>query len=247
LTAGFFHTCGLTNSGTAYCWGDDNSGQLGDSSTSDKLSPVAVRAGFRFASITAGSGHTCGLTSNGAAYCWGDNTWGQLGVGDTAPRLTPAPVGGSHTFLSLWAGTAAHTCGLTTTSAAYCWGGNGWGQLGVGDTIRRVAPALVAGGLTFGTLSLGDIHTCGLTNAGAGYCWGDDMVGELGDGSSGIIRKVPAGMLAGLAFAALRAGFSYTCGLTGDGAAYCWGNNANGQLGDSSTTDRLAPTAVVKP
>jgi alpha-tubulin suppressor-like RCC1 family protein len=86
------HTCGTTDTGAAYCWGYNGLGQLGDGTTSDRTSPVAVSGGLVFQAISAGADHTCGITTSGAMYCWGKNTYGQLGDGTTTNRTTPVVV-----------------------------------------------------------------------------------------------------------------------------------------------------------
>ena len=94
----------------------------------------------------------------------------------TAPR-TPAP-------LRTLAAGGAHTCGLTSAGAAYCWGDNIYGQLGDGSTTNSPVLVAVSGGLSFRALAAGGAHTCGLTSAGAAYCWGYNIYGQLGDGST---------------------------------------------------------------
>jgi alpha-tubulin suppressor-like RCC1 family protein len=89
IAGGLEHTCGVTTGGSAYCWGDNDHGQLGDGTTVDRTTPVPVANGLSFASLTAGGGHTCGLTTAGTAYCWGYNFAGQLGDGTTVDRTTP--------------------------------------------------------------------------------------------------------------------------------------------------------------
>ena len=92
LTAGVRHTCGLSAAGAAFCWGDNTFGQLGDGTTTDRLTPTAVSGSLAFAYIKAGDLFTCGITSTGVAYCWGDNEYGQLGDGSTTPRSLPVKV-----------------------------------------------------------------------------------------------------------------------------------------------------------
>ena len=243
LTAGVNHTCGLTSGAAAYCWGRNFNGQLGDSSTAQRTTAVAVAGGLTFASLTAGNRHTCGLTSGGVAYCWGYNLYRQLGDGSATQRTMPVAVAGGLTFARLAAGDD-HTCGVTSGGAAHCWGSNSYGQLGDGSTTTyRGTPVAVAGGLTFASLTAGGSHTCGLTGSGIAYCWGDNFYGQLGD-SSTTQRTAPVAVAGGLSFASLTAGRSYTCGLTSGGAAYCWGSNSSGQLGDGSTTQRTMPVAV---
>ncbi len=117
-------TCGLTTSGSAYCWGDNDNLQLGNGQTGSSSSPIAVAGGLRFTALSAGSLHVCGVTTNGAAYCWGQGGWGQLGTGRTKDSLTPVAVASALTFASVSAG-SLHTCGLTTGGAVYCWGDSG--------------------------------------------------------------------------------------------------------------------------
>jgi alpha-tubulin suppressor-like RCC1 family protein len=250
VVAGGAHTCALTSDGSAYCWGNNTSGQLGDNSTTARTAPTAVATNLKFATLDAGTNHTCGLTISGAAYCWGANSRGQLGDGTTTNRSVPVAVSGALTFQIVTAGgfDIGQTCGLTTGGAAYCWGDNERGQLGTGasNIAAHSSPAQVSGGLTFVGLSAGlGRHTCGFTSAGAAYCWGENSFGALGNGSS-TDSPVPTAVSGGIVFTQLKAGgfIGHTCGFTAAGVAYCWGENERGQVGDGSTVDRLTPSAV---
>ena len=250
LEAGGSHVCGLTSAGTAYCWGSNDAGQLGDNSAINRFAPVPVAGGLTFASVAAGAFHTCGVTAAGSAHCWGANDRGQLGDGTTTPRSVPVAVTGGHSFLMITAGgfSSGQTCALTGSGAAYCWGENGAGQLGIGtaDVAAHPAPAPVSGGIVFGSLSAGlGSHTCGLTPSGSAYCWGDNVFGALGDGSD-VQRLAPVAVTGGIAFAQIVAGgfIGHSCGRTAGGQGYCWGENEVGAVGDGSLQDRLTPTAV---
>lgn len=142
LALGMYHTCGLTVEGQAYCWGFNDQGQLGNGTTTNSPSPVAVATAVTFVSLAAGGEHTCGLTATGAAYCWGDNFAGDLGDGTGIPRSLPVAVLGGIPFVRLTAGDS-HTCGVTSGGAAYCWGDNQAGALGIGTTVAYFTPALV--------------------------------------------------------------------------------------------------------
>jgi alpha-tubulin suppressor-like RCC1 family protein len=235
LTAGASHTCGLTASGTAFCWGYNGGGQLGNGTTSDKLSPLPAAMGLTFATLTAGNNHTCGLTTSGVAYCWGLNYYGELGNGTTTQSSMPVPVAGGLTFVTLDAG-SWHTCGIATGGAAYCWGNNWDGQLGTGTTNHSSVPVPVSGGLAFKSLEAGEWHTCALDTGGAAYCWGRN--------TAGLYDLTPVAVGGGLTFTALTTGVVHACGLTAGGTAYCWGINLGGPLGDGTETDRASPVPV---
>ena len=256
IAAGGVHTCGLISGGAAYCWGDDEVGQLGE--VGDELpvirtTPIAVSGGLRFSALAPGGIHTCGLIGGSAAYCWGGNYVGQLGDGSTTNSSTPVPVAGGLNFSALTTGVGGHTCGLTMSGAAYCWGGNHIGQLGDGSTTLSSIPVAVSGGLSFSGLAAGAAHTCGLTRTGAANCWGNNEEGELGNGDIGPdtcnvanwrCSRSPVAVAGGLTFSALTLGGVHTCGLISGGAAYCWGDNSSGQLGDGTTTNSSIPVAV---
>lgn len=238
-----FHTCGLTPDGAAYCWGYNANGQLGDGSSEDRAAPAPVVGGLRFALVSVGESHSCGLTADGSAHCWGSDQHGQRGDGDSGlSGLEPRPVAGGLTFSRLNAG-SRHTCAVATDDAAYCWGANIYGELGVGGTTARDVPTPVAGGLRFAQLSAGNTHTCGVTTDGFGYCWGENRSGRLGDGTTEP-REVPARVDTGLTFAGISAGSAHTCAVTAGDIAYCWGHNSTGSVGDGSTTERVVPTPV---
>ena len=244
IALGSAHTCGLTSTGIAYCWGSNGNGQLGDGSTDNRLLPVAVSGGHTFSMIAAGAGHTCGLTSAGAAYCWGFNMFGQLGDSSAPIHLLPVAVSGGLTFSTIAAG-AGHTCGVASgTFAAWCWGYNANGQLGDNSTTDHHVPVAVSGGHTFSTISAGYEHMCGLTSAGAAYCWGSNGNGQLGDNST-TRRSVPTVVSGSLTFSSISAGSYHTCGVEADTfVAWCWGTNDYGQLGDGSTDAKSVPTLV---
>jgi len=249
LTAGRYHTCALNTVHDAYCWGYNLAGQFGDGTTNDSNTSTATLFGMTFDSLTAGPYDSCGL-AQGIAYCWGDNSYGASGYGTVGNgSSTPIAVVGGLTFASLSAGPDGadgnHTCGLTPAGAAYCWGNNAFGAIGDSTTTPRYAPTAVWGGLTFTSLRSSRNSTCALVAGGAMYCWGDNTYGEIGD-STTTRRYSPTRVAGGLAFtsfATQTVGVT-TCALTASGAAYCWGYNDLGGVGDGTTTDRDAPTPV---
>jgi alpha-tubulin suppressor-like RCC1 family protein/uncharacterized protein YjdB/pimeloyl-ACP methyl ester carboxylesterase len=242
IGAGNGHTCGLAT-GTAYCWGQDFSGELGDGANSNRNTPVAVGGGKTFTKITPGANHTCALVSDGSVYCWGSNNGGALGDGTFIDRALPTLVAGGNSFQVL-STSGFKSCGLTAGGAAYCWGNSDGYSLGdtLGTRTSNV-PLLVSGGLSFKRISAGTDHTCAITVSGVAYCWGSNSDGQLGDGS--VVNSTgPTLVSTSVAFDAISAGENFTCGLATSGLIYCWGANTYGALGDGTTVGHRTPVAI---
>ena len=254
VSAGFGHTCGVATDSLAYCWGSNSSGQLGDGTTSNRNTPVPVYGGRHFRQVSAGDYHTCGITIANVTLCWGDNANGQLGDSTkVARRLRPSRVAGGRQFLQLDAG-GAHTCAVTTSDRAYCWGLGNFGQLGTGQTSSSFWPRAVAGSLSFRRVTAGSRHTCGETTGNRAYCWGLNGDGQLGkDTGSETCTDAPCStrpvaVSGGLYFSQVSAGEWHTCGRTASAVAYCWGDDLGGEVGDGTWVDnRVKPTAVLGP
>ena len=241
VTAGFLHTCGVSYPDERpYCWGLNVSAQLGDGTTTQRLSPVAVAGGHRFRHVSAGQFHTCGVTTSGMAFCWGSNDEGQLGDSSTVGRrLRPSRVAGTRQFRQVDAG-ERHTCAVTISSRAFCWGDGRSGQLGNGKRNLSFWPRAVSGGISFDRVTAGGSHSCGETIANRAYCWG---FGTLGDGTD-LSHLTPVAVAGGLTFSQVTAGNGSTCGKTQQASLYCWGHNGSGNLGDGTTDERTTPTPV---
>ncbi len=250
ISVGTSHACGVTAQHAAYCWGRNGDGELGNTSVTAtcgdagvpcSTKPVRVAGNVAFSAISAGNNYTCAIATSGAAYCWGAGAYGQLGTGSQASSARPARVGIEGVqFRTISAGNN-HTCAVTTTGTAYCWGSNAGGKLGTSASLTggRTAPAPVAGRLSFRTISAGYFHTCGVTRDGTTYCWGRNEQGELGTGSttaSGTPVRVAGSFAGRLVHAAVQ--FDYTCAVGEDGALRCWGANCFGQLGADSTAEQ---------
>lgn len=262
ITAGDGFSCDLGSIGVASCWGSNGgqdgrlgNGALDNSALTDSPVPVNVLGGLRFTTIVSGQRHSCGLTSAGAAYCWGSNGNGALGA-PSVPSWAHQPVlvSGGLTFTSLTAG-MTHTCGITTTGAAYCWGANGEGQLGNGTQARGDVPVAVSGGIAFAQISAGlstgnNNVTCGVATDGRGYCWGSDAYGQIGDGGALTsqvtdVRLTPTLVTGGYTWKSIAVGVEHVCGVRTNGAAMCWGDGASGKLGTGADTPgETAPSLV---
>jgi alpha-tubulin suppressor-like RCC1 family protein len=266
------HRCGLTGDG-AVCWGRGANGQLGNGTLGNTGNPPTTVLGSEaFVDISTGRLTSCALDSSGDAYCWGLNQRGE--VGDTLlTRLspgnrvtTPNKVVGGIKFATIVAGWL-HTCGIATSGAAYCWGDNRTGQIGIGkvETDTSVVyrkPTAVATTMQFKSISLSARGTCAITVDGQLFCWGYNGTGQLGVGDTAV-RSLPTAVAPTRRFKSVsmgsgfptgttsapvptvdQGGVAHTCAIDDQDAVWCWGWNGAGQVGDATTTDRLTPVAL---
>jgi alpha-tubulin suppressor-like RCC1 family protein len=240
VSAGNEYSCGVTTGSVAYCWGNNRWGRLGILS-GGATTPAKVAGNLKFRRVNTAFSHTCGTTTNDRGYCWG------YGWGDT-----PAAVPGGLGFRQVLPGSGfipssgenpspdwIYSCGLTTLDRLYCDFGSQRAPTTAIDPTRHWL-----------YVNPGAFHTCGLTRAGGAFCWGSNQEGALGLGSAIYSTSTPTRVASGLTFSGLSAsviGF-YTCGVTTDHRAYCWGDNASGQLGvGTQYDDRFTPVAVLGP
>jgi alpha-tubulin suppressor-like RCC1 family protein len=275
LTAGQEYTCARLDDGSVKCWGFNNFGQLGLGDTQSRgddpgemganLPAVDLGPGRTALQVTAGSSHACARLDDGTVKCWGRNNFGQLGLGDLLERgddpgemganLPAVNLGPGRTALQVTA-SASYTCARLDDGSVKCWGFNGTGQLGLGDTQHRgdgpgemganlpvaaLGPGRTALQLTTASYS----HTCARLDDGSVKCWGFNDNGQLGlgdtqsrgDGPGEMGANLPAVDLgAGRTALQLTAGNFQTCARLDDGSVKCWGWNLSGislGLGDT--------------
>jgi alpha-tubulin suppressor-like RCC1 family protein len=252
IAVGDYHTCVILDNNLVKCWGNNGSGQLGYNDTSSRTAPAAAAidlgSGNAAKSIVAGSAHTCALLANNSVRCWGNNNNGQLGYGDTAQRWSPigGPVnlGTGRSAKRLVAG-ASHTCAILDNDTVKCWGNNGNGQLGYGDTNPRLSPPDTAvnlgQGRTAKLIAAGNAHTCAQLDDDSIKCWGANANGELGYEDTNQRSAPPALGVAlgtGRVPRRLQANGAHTCVLLTDNGMKCWGYNDYGQFGLGVSGDR---------
>ena len=245
VSAGGAHTCAVTATGGVKCWGQNEAGQLGDGTTTPALTPVVVANLSSVAAISAGANHTCALTNSGAALCWGAGQGGVLGDGGWVNKAYPVNVVGLATDVTSLSAGNGHTCAVTSSGGAKCWGYNAQGQLGDGTKTGRFVPVNVTG-LTAGVTSIatGENFTCATTTNGGAKCWGQNNYYQLGDGTM-LERSVPVDVQ-GLAATAVSVdvGAVHGCVLTDTGGVKCWGINSLAETGDGTQSARPTPVSV---
>lgn len=269
-SAGYMFSFGLGSDGKLYSWGSNLHGYLGDGTTNDRHTPGPVAlppnvpTGFTWNQVAAGSLHALGLGSNGKLYSWGNNLYGYLGDGTTNDRYTPVPVitppnvsaGFTWKQISCW---GWHSLALGSDNWLYSWGYNLGNELGTGTPtkkelipVRVAAPQNTASGFTWVQSKMGDYYSLAIGSDGNIYGWAYGGSGNIGNGTTndkpsptqafkpnGALPGFVWNQISNLSFASLAIG--------SDGNLYSWGGNANGQLGDNTTTQRNTPVKVAAP
>jgi alpha-tubulin suppressor-like RCC1 family protein len=227
LAVGDFHACGLTAAGSAWCWGENVDGRLGDGTTTTPASAVPVQGGHVFTRITAGSAHTCGLAAIGSIYCWGNGSLGSMGDDNRDESADPVEVDGIPSLTRLGPAAPTSACGLDAAGSAWCW-----------PTSFDISSARRIDGAT-GLVSTTGV--CGLRMTGEMLCWGSNQPGWFGDGTFQVEKQaaVPGG--SGVLFREVSFGLSGSaCGVAVEGAAYCWGSAFGTSLGSPESRGELA-------
>lgn len=254
ISVGRGHACAIDTNDRLVCWGDNTQGEIGDGTTTERHTPVAVDVSGlptqTFAQVSAGLSYTCAVTTTNTPYCWGSNNSGQLGDGSGADQTTPVAVdvsGLSTQTFSMVTTAGSTACGLDTTGYPVCWGRNFFGQIGDGTTTDRPTPVEVAIYEPLADLSAGPnaSHVCGVTSDGEPICWGENIDGQLGDGTT-TNDSLPTRVSTTDSYTMIAGDGGKTCGLTAGGDLYCWGENSFGELGIGSTASHSIPALVVQ-
>ncbi len=234
ISGGLQNTCALLATGAVRCF--DN----------PSVDVPGLSSGV--AALSVGGFHACVVMTSGAARCWGSNSSGQLGDGNTTSSSVPVTVTGMETgTLSIAAG-MSHTCAVTTGGGVRCWGAGYSGQLGNGLTSSQTTPVDVTGIPSGATaIATGISYSCALVSGGV-KCWGNNYYGSLGDGTRTYrytpvaVNGLPATVTGLITLGSLA---NHACAIAVGGAPYCWGSNANGQIGDGTLVRRLVATPVL--
>lgn len=263
LAGGGAHTLVLRDGGAVWASGSNPNGELGDGTGTQQSTPVPVKGPggtgvlTEAMAVATGTFHSLALLRDTTIRAWGDNRYGQLGDGSTDDRWTPVQVvgpGGGGVLAGVVAIAAGlyHSLALLSDGTVWAWGWNEYGQLGDGTIVRRTTPEQVKGsdGSDFLTnvvgIAAGGNYSLALLRDGTVRGWGDNGSGQLGDGTTThrampVQVKGPGGssMLDGVI--ALAAGASHSLAARADGTVWGWGANADGRLGDGTTSERRTP------
>lgn len=271
VAAGGENSCAIARDGSAWCWGDNRNGNVGDRTRITRRAPARVAGPVRFRAVSLYD-IPCAVAESGTTYCWGGLSTAPV----VTPRRTRSKYGSygsqscdlrADSTVVCWgfedSSASARTlsgglrlgrlslgtfaCGLTADGAAYCWGQSVPGRPENPVPLeRRYEPWPVVPELRFRSIHVGWRSTCGLAIDGVPVCWGEG--GHLMPGvSERQVAPAPVRIPVERPLVSLTFGRLHACGLTAEGAAYCWGSNGGGQLGDGTTTERPGAVRVVDP
>ena len=245
--AGERHSCGLDASGRVWCWGANDSGQLGTGDQAASTTPRTVELPSVALDLRTLFGHTCAALADATLWCWGANVEGQLGQGDQYPgqdQPLPVQVGTNRdwTFVATGQG---HSCGIRAPGTLFCWGRNTDGELGQGGTqdVELRSPTQVGSDSDWVEVACGQNQTCARKANGHLFCWGAEVSGALGVGDVAE-HDSPTEVPAISDWVLASTNTFHTCGLRTSGQIWCAGRDSEGQLG---TPDRADATPNMQP
>ena len=237
------YSCALVAGGSAQCWGINAFGQLGNGTTTNSASPVALSELSGMKTISNSSNAPCAVLTDGSVQCWGHNLYGALGDGTFTDSVTPVQVSGLTGVKTISSG-YEFSCAVRSDGTVWCWGLNDQGQLGNGTFTNSGTPTMVSGLSNIKTIGVGYDQVCALGADSSLACWGGNADGQLGIGTVGGGVPTATHLYGVSGMFEISAGTFSTCVLHVSGTAYCWGTNSNGQLGDGDFIDKSSPVGV---
>jgi alpha-tubulin suppressor-like RCC1 family protein len=235
---GGYQTCAILNDNSLWCWGANDTGQLGLGNTTGTPTPLKVPLP-NVVQVSLGDSYTCAVDSSNALWCWGDNDGGELGTGNFTQQTSPAKI---VTGATLVATGYTNTCMVKTDANVYCWGSGVDGQNGDGTTIATDTPPST--GIVDGVVELTAAQNafCARNSGGGVSCWGQNDSGEIGVGSAAMQVLAPQ-------FLSLNGPMQIACGAFHCGALtstglMMWGDNTYGQLGNGTLTSQSSPELI---
>jgi alpha-tubulin suppressor-like RCC1 family protein len=247
VSAGDYHSLGTRQNSTAWAWGCNGQGRLGDNTVVSTSSPVQVLGDFTdWCQVSAGCVHSLGVTQGGIAYAWGSNLQGRLGDNTTVSKSSPVSVVGGFTDWCQLSAGGCHSLGTRQNGTAWAWGNNFAGRLGDNTGYNRLSPVSVVAGFTdWCQVSAGKDHSLGTRQNGTAWAWGYNTLGRLGDNTI-VIRSSPVSVVGDFTdWCQLSAGSDHSLGVRQSGTAWAWGAGSVGRLGDNTTINKSSPVQIV--
>lgn len=248
ISSGYRHTVGIRRDGSAWAWGNNGYGRLGDGTTTQRRTPVPVFGATRdWKQVSCGYNCTIGLKTDGSLWGWGGNGGGTLGLGGAGGVFTtPVQITPTYDWKQVSVG-VYHSAAIKTDGSLWVWGDNFFGELGIGDTssIDRFTPVTtILGGNDWKQVECGYYFTTAIKTNGTLYAWGANNNGECGNGNVGTI-SIPTQVFGSATnWKQVSPGYRSCYAIKTDGSLWCWGGNSYGELGINNTAVRLTPVTT---
>jgi alpha-tubulin suppressor-like RCC1 family protein len=255
--AGNRYTIAGKTNGSLWVWGLNSCGQLGlgDSGVgTQRTTPTQINSATDWLQISSdcdsnsNESYSVAIKTNLTIWSWGYNEYGQLGLGDngtSTSRNTPTVIGSTSDWTKVSTG-RSNTLALKINGTLWGWGGNWYGQLGLGNINNRMLPTPIGTATDWIEIACGSAHTLSRKFNKTLWVWGFNYYGQLGLGDSrtGTNRTTPTQLNIDLDWSTIRACSNYTITIKTNGTIWAWGSNTNGRLGLGDTIDRNVPTLV---
>jgi len=251
ISAGGEHSCTIKNvDDKLWCWGNNENGQLGNSSISAPVSSPRSIGSDSWQTVVTGDQHSCAIDETGTLHCWGKNDSGQVGNGTTIFQETPAAISANTDWRNVSLGTN-HSCAIKDDETLWCWGSNTSFQLGHSPENSK-KPSLLSKTNEDESIeteqwlasSSGNSHTCAIKDNASLWCWGGNTKSQIGQDNTTSFYSEPTALAEGSRWLSIAANGDHSCAIRDDNSLWCWGSNATGQIGNGSTENALIPTLI---
>jgi alpha-tubulin suppressor-like RCC1 family protein len=267
LSSGLYYNLAIKNDFTLWGWGANLTGQLGDSTSASKSSPVQIGALAVWKDVATGwdpygnngfllpssgpeyYGYSLAIDTSNKLYSWGCNYEGQLGSGTATPSgsssilNSPVQVGSLTNWNKVYANSTGASYAIKTDNTMWSWGYNGVGELGLGNIVARSSPVQIGSGTSWFQLATCPNSVAAIRTNGDLFAWGDNSQGQLGDGTA-VNKSSPVQIGSDVNWAKVFGGNYNFFAVKTDGTLWAWGYNANGQLGDGTTVSKSSPVQI---